>query len=480
MEFISKIFGWMLAPRNADPPKSHPELYPLDLEELKAELNIEHQARRLGEVGLPKSTDSVLSGPENQIVQRLEAERRDYLNWATLRLKNIQIRMHGCDITKTVNRAMEAFNEFERTANSRLGDYQADVVRLKAAAIEREEELRIFRLDNDLTAAAKVVSGWRNFSFTCLTLLIVFTEGALNASFFARSLDGGLIHGFGYAFGLALMNVMAALVIGRFGLTQKNHIDPVRRVVGYASLPFALGLMVTMGLVIAHFRDSLSLGLDSPGIDPGVMALRTLTGNPFVLSDIYSWVLFAFSVFFGLVSLAEGYYWQDRYPGYSRVQYAADKAVAEYEECLAEVREMLEELKNERLQALEASLDEAKACVLGYKEQIQEKRSVRHRLQQALQKAENMLEALIAIFRTDNTLHRRNNAAEVPAYFLRKVEFQPLELPDFDTTEDERSLQKQEQMLARLLENVERIRAGIQSSYDRKFDQYQSIREQLQ
>lgn len=479
MEFMTKIFGWMLAPRPAEPSRNHPELYPLDLDTLKAELDIEHQARRLGEVGLPKPTDSVLSGPENSIVQRLEGERRDYLNWATLRLKNIHTRMHGCDITKTVNRALEAAHEFERTANSRLGDYQVEVARLKTAALEREEALRLFRLDNDLNAAAKVVSAWRHAALIFLTLLIVFIEGALNANFFARSLDGGLIQGFGYAFGLALMNVSAALAIGHFGLTQKNHVKPLRRLIGYLSLPVALALMTLMGLVIAHFRDSLAQGLDSSAIDPGALALHTLVNSPLVLSDIYSWLLFAFSLFFGLISFAEGYYWLDRYPGYSRVQQAADKAVDEYEECLGEVRETLEELKNEHLTALENNLDQARASVLGYKEQIQEKRSTRLRLQQALHKAENMLDALIAIFRTDNTLHRRNKGGEVPAYFAHKVEFQPIELPDFDTCTDEAALLEQEQMLARLLERVEQIRAEIQASYDQKFDQYQSIRDQL-
>ena len=160
-------------------------------------------------------------------------------------------------------------------------------------------------------------------------------------------------------------------------------------------------------------------------------------------------------------------------------QHAADKAVVDYEESIAEVRELLEQLKNEHLEAFETSLDDARSSVLGYKEQIHEKRSTRHRLQQFLHKAENMLDALIAIFRTDNTLHRRKMVAEVPAYFANRVKFQEIEFPDFDTTDDEKSLKKQELMLARLLNNVEQIRAGIQSSFDQKFDQLKPIREQL-
>jgi hypothetical protein len=479
MDFMTKIFGWMLVSRRKESPQNHPELNPLDLEDLKTELGIEHQARRLGEVGLPRPTDTALSGPENRIVQRLEEARRDHLNWATSRLKSIQIKMHNCDITKTFNRAMEAANEFERTANSRLSDYEANIGRLKTVAMEREEDLRVFKLNNNLTQAANVISGWRTFSFICLSLLIVVVEGALNASFFAKSLDGGLIQGFGYAFGLALMNVLIALTLGRIGVPNKNHINHARRVIGYMSILLSISLMVTMGLLIAHFRDSLSQGLDNTGVNPGVVALQTLINNTFGLSDIYSWMLFAFSVFFGLFSLAEGYYWQDAYPGYGRVQHAADKAVVDYEESIAEVRELLEQLKNEHLEAFETSLDDARSSVLGYKEQIHEKRSTRHRLQQFLHKAENMLDALIAIFRTDNTLHRRNSVAEVPAYFNNRVKLQEIEFPDFDTTDDEKSLKKQELMLARLLHNVEQIRAGIQSSFDQKFDQLKPIREQL-
>ncbi|MNF37096.1 hypothetical protein D3C84_180070 [compost metagenome] len=479
MEFLKKMFSWLLISGKTEPSGNHPDLHPLDLDELKQELNVEFEARRLGEVGLPRPEETRLSGPENKIVQRLEAARRDYMNWATIRLKNIQIKMHACDITKTVNRALQAAEEFERTANGHLSDYEAEIRRLQAAALQMEEDLRLFKLDNRLVRTAKVASPTQKLTFVFLAIFIVVLEGALNANFFAQSLDGGLIQGFTYAFLLAFCNVAVAMALGRFGVPHVNHIRPLNRMIGYSALIVAPVIMVVMGLVIAHFRDSLAQGLDDPASNPGVVALQTLMNNPFQLHDIYSWLLFGLSIFFALASLAEGYYWEDPYPGFSRVQKNADNAVQEYEEGLAEMRELLEKLKDEHLDVLESSMDTARAAVLEYKEQIHEKTSSRHRLQRALHKAENVLEALIAIFRTDNELHRKRKGVPIPAYFSSKVALQEIEWPSFETAQDEQSLALQEELLSRLMDKVEPIRAQIQSSFDSRFDQLKSIREQI-
>lgn len=480
MVFLKNLFGWMLVTKKDDSQGIHPDLNPLDLDELKAELRVEFEARRLGEIGLPRPDETNLSGPEHNILQRLESIRRDYVNWATSRLKNIQARMLGCDITKTYNRSMQASQEFERAANGCLSDHEAHLCQLRSLAQERQEELRVFKLNNNLTRSGMPVSFWRNLSFVSLILLIVFIEGFLNAQFFAKSLDGGLLQGFFFAFFLALMNVSVAIIIGRIGVPNKNHVNPIRQAFGWLSLCVAVAIMVLMGLVIAHFRDSLAQGLDGSSIDTGKLALETLINNPFSLNDIYSWMLFAFSICFGALGLAEGYYWHDTYPGYGKIQKESNKAAEDYESYLAEIRQSLEELKNEHLTNLEESVEEASTFVREYKEHIHEKASYRNRLERALHKAENTLEALIRTFRTDNETHRRKKNAPTPAYFAQSVGFQEVELPNFDTSEDERTLAKQQLQLDRLLDRVEHIRAEIQSSFDVKFDQYKPIRDQIQ
>lgn len=478
MILFKNMFGWLLVTRKSGVAE-HPDINPLDIEELTKELKIDQHARRLGETGLPRSDDTMLSGPEMAIIQRLESTRRNYQNWASVKLKIIHDRMITFDITKTFNRVIHLGDEFEREANRRVSDEELNLRRLQSIAHKKQEDLKQFREKNKLARSAKEVSGLRITMFILMTVGIVVVEGALNAQFFASGVEGGLIEGFAFAVLLAGVNVGVALSFGLFGVPNKNHVNPVKRVIGHLSWVTSLVLMVVIGLMIAHVRDSLSNAGELDSSQVMAMAKQTLLEDPLGLNDVLSILLWVVSFLFGLLSLVEGYNWRDSYPGYGKAQKEANLAQHEYEDAIAEMRSELEGMKDDYLVKLEEDLEKSKISVLEFKTQVEDKRSARHRLQRALDKAENMLAALVTIFRTENEIYRKPTGTPTPAYFKDKLQFQVLELPDFSTTTDEQSLEKQERMLSELLSKIENIRAQIQSSYDLKFDQLKPIREQI-
>ena len=246
-----------------------------------------------------------------------------------------------------------------------------------------------------------------------------------------------------------------------------------------ASIGFVAVVVFFLGLTIAHFRDSLSLGVDLEFTEVSAMAWQSLLASPFGLHDMFSFLLFGVSCFFGGFAWFEGYSWGDTYPGYGALQLDSEKAVTEYEERLSIMRTELEDLKDECLHKLEADIDQAKDSVLAFKSQIDRKEKSRHRLQLALGKAEDILVALIGEFRTNNYVCLRELGQEKPSYFDDPVPIKELEWPDFSTEEDECELDKQEKMLRGLLSSLEDIRAQIQSSFDSTFDQLKPIRDQI-
>lgn len=474
MGLLRKFWGWFVASRRSTEPDEHPDINPLDLEELKKELHLAEDAKRLGVAGLPGPDAKQLSAPEMAIVSRLESTRRNYQTWALVKVQHIQDRLTTFDITKVVNRAMQHGDEYERLANAELSDAELELRHRGDLATNHQQELVQFRVANGLSRPAEISSSLRRGIFVLLAIFIVSFEGVINSAFFAKGLDGGLIEGFLFAFVLAVVNFTVACIIGRFGLTYKNHAKPAAKVLGYASFILAFVLMTLIGLMIAHFRDSLStLGTAQQSV--AFLALESMKANPLGLLDIMSWFLFIISIVFAFIGLWEGYSWGDSYPGYEKKQKAAEKATRSYNELVERLRWELAELKERCISNLERDVKDARDGVVKFRSQVKQKSDARLRLDYALNKAENMLGALLTHFRTENELHRKQTQLPKPAYFDSTPPLQSIEFPSFDTSKETEALAQQELLLNELLNKMESIRAQIQSAYDTKFDQVKPL-----
>lgn len=473
---LQKIFGWFRA-SSKQHKSENPFLYPLDLDELKAELKVEYHAKRLGELGLPAASDEKLTGAEEAIKSRLENARRDALSWATHRLKTIHNRLAELDITPIVNRSRQADEEFERQANSMLSDEEPALRSTHQAAVTATSELEQFKIEHRRKRTAKTQSGARVFTLSMVLILMMLGEAAVNAKLFAASFDGGIMEGGTWALGLAAVNVAWSYCWGRFCLPNALHVTAVRKIFGWFSIiPAFLGA-VFIGLVTSHFRDALSAGADIGSNEAAKIALDTLTQTPFHFADAFSMLLFGLSVGFAIASYFDGFYWKDSYPGYTYVQQFADEAVDAYEAEVEEVRAKLNDLKVQFLSQLDNDGDTSKDHVVDYAHEIEEKRVTQQRVQALLHQAENLSSALIALFRSENEIYRKGTPT--PDYFKQGILFQNLTLPDFDTASQELLLDRQQALLSSLHSSTEGIRKRIQSSFDSKFDQLQPFRNQI-
>ncbi|WP_460146736.1 hypothetical protein [Pseudomonas sp. S2_A02] len=471
---LQNIFGWFRA-SNKQHKSENPFLYPLDLDDLKAELKIEYHAKRLGELGLPN--DEKLTGPEAAIKGRLENARRDALSWATHRLKTIHNRLAELDITPIVNRSRQADEEFERQANSLLSEEEAALRSTHQAAVTALRELEQFKTEHRRNRTAKTQSGAKVFTLSMILVLMTTGEAAVNAKLFAASFDGGFMEGATWAFGLAAVNVAWSYCWGRFCLPNALHVTAARKIFGWFSIIPAFFGAVFIGLVTSHFRDALSAGADIGSNEAAKIALATLTQTPFHFADAFSMLLFGMSVGFAIVSYFDGFYWKDSYPGYTYVQQLADEAVDAHEAEVEEVRAKLNDLKEQYLSQLDSDSVTAKDHVVKYAHEIEEKRVTQQRVQALLHQAENLSSSLIALFRSENEIYRKGTPT--PEYFKQGILFQSITLPDFDTAPQEMQLDLQRALLSSLHSKTEGIRDRIQSSFISKFDQLKPFRNQI-
>lgn len=469
MNFFKGLWHWLTASNMRTTNKGHPDLYPLDVDKLTKELNLVAEAKRLGESRIPASDSMTLTGTEASVVQRVEKARQDYLDWAVLRLQVISQDLAKRDVTQAVNRARQADKEFERQASSLLTEKENILRMLGDTARNRLSELETFKSVNGLSRESEYPLPTSTFLKYSILVALVVLEGVLNAKFFAQGLSSGLLGGFSTAVIMALLNVGVAFSFGKFLIPNIFHKQFARKIVGFTSLFLAICLMIMIGLGIAHVRDSLTEEL----IDPAKAALQSLLINPFELVDFFSWVLFAISVVFGVISLFDGLFMDDLYPGYGFISRRSKSATDDYEDELSTLRSDLEGLKNEQLHTLDEEVKASQTLIAVIDSLIVDKNVAGARLTHALSDADNSLEALLRKFRTENELHR--GEAPRPAYFDTKPELRLLPMPNFDTSADKNALEKQRKFVGLLLAEVQGLRASIQESFNQQFDRLKPL-----
>lgn len=470
MRLLGHLWDWLTSANKRPRRKGHPDLYPLDIAKLAKELDLDGEARRQGEKGHPAADAKALSGVEAAIVQRVEKARQDYVDWAVFRLGLISEDLARRNVTQAVNRAMQTDEEFARNASARITRQETLMRSLGDAARSRRAELAAFKDINGLTRDAHFPTAAGTFLLYTVLALLILVEGGLNAGFFAQGVSTGLLGGFSLAGGLAALNVVAAFVFGKLLVRNMFHRSAGRKVIGIGSLLLAILMMTAMGLGIAHVRDSLTAEL----ADPAGAALQALLASPFHLRDLLSWALFAISALFGAGALLDGLFIDDMYPGYGACSRRAQTAADDYEDELTALRETLEELKEEQLQALDHVVQQSQVAISVSESLISEKKAVCSRLSNALRDADNSLKALLAKFRTDNGIHRGD--APRPSYFdVLMPKLRPLDLPNYDATADATALAEQRALVHTLLSEVQKLRASIQVAFNQQFDKLQPL-----
>jgi len=476
MKAIGKLFSWLFVSRQSTDADDHPDLVPLVFEDLRKELDVDIEARKLGRAGLPEADATALSSPERKIIQRLEAVRANYNKWALTRINTIHEQLNSFDITQYVNRAKQYAEEYERLANKEISDAEVELGRRRNAAARQQDDLDTFCKDNKLSRDAHYPQGLAKVSLILVGVALIAIEGFVNAFFFAQGLDSGLVGGFFQALILATINFTVPAFLGRLWLPSVNHHHPGRRLIGYVGWLFVIAFMTVSALAIAHYREAMGQAVDEH-INAAALALQTLQTAPLGLTELSSWLLFCISIFFALVGLLDGYKLDDPYPGYGRRHRKAHEAINQYHALVDQLRAEIGGLKEMLLESLEHDVERAKVGVLDFGKLVEDKASCEHRLKLNLSKAENMLQALIDAFRDENKMHR--NGVPRPAYFDSPPALQKIELPIFDTSIELAKHREQESLLNGLLADVERVRGAIQSAHDSRFDQLKAIHQQL-
>lgn len=469
MGILHRFKNWLTASKRPIEALGHPDLYPIDIEQITIELDLLEKAKDLGQKGLPAPDAKMLTGSEADIVRTIERHRQGNVNWAVRRLAVLSEAMSKQQMTLQVNQARQADEEFNRKANLRLADFEA---RLRASGMQarvHQEELESFRALNRLTRQSRHQSALRSILALAIVGIFILIEGAANATLFAQGLDGGWLEGLVIAMLFAAVNVVLAFVVGKYLLRQLFHRSWPRKFVGIAGAALGLLSVGCMALLTTHYRDSLTAGVENAA----TVAFRSVIVQPLMFSDIFSVILCVLSVGFGVAAMVDGLFSDDLYPGYGSASRRAQKSLEEYEADLAEAREELEQLKEGALAEFDGIVSRSRGVIASLQNCIEDKRTTASRLSTAMHDVDHSLSALLRRFRTENEKHR--GGVPRPAYFDEYPALTQVPLPNFDIEPDLASLETRRNMVEALVAEAQDIRARIQASFSQQFDSLKTL-----
>ena len=464
-KIIDWIKAWLWSPSQNKLEVIHYEsLEHIDAQGIEKKFKLREEAQRLGAGGVPKQDSKSPSGPEREALNEVEIARRGYQTWATRRLATIDSEITSYDIRHEINQALSEDETFRNKVGTYLTNQNETLERLSKAVIERESELEKFKVQNNIERLPNFPSGGKVFLSYALLIFLILIEGVANGSFFQRGLEGGLREGITYAALFALMNVSFTFACGRYIYRFVFHKDTSKNIIGWFGLLMALSFCVFIGLILGHFR----LALNSQADEAFKVAWDSFNNSPLSLGGIDSVLLFFVTIFFGIISFLDGLYLDDLYPGYGEIYRRYQEALVDYDFELEEIHQELQETRDVCVSHLDKTVASTQGAMAGLHAQIIEKRAAGQRLDAAMRTAQSAANAAVHIFRTENQLARGDRPS--PEYFNSEAELLHLDLPVFDTTENEQVASEQAALIGKLVHTAPSIREKIEASFNEKYD----------
>ena len=443
------------------------EIFPaLDVAKLAADLGVGNSGAERGANEEPSTDSATLDDIENQIVERVEAEKKSAHGIFLDELHLYKERLSGLDFEgrfATIRQAAPAaVSEFRAEAAQGRDELHSLRRHLRDIEAERDD----FRRRHRLTRTARsAVGGSLTLKIGILLALFVF-EVFLNGFFLAKGSELGYVGGAAEALVFALLNIGVSFLAGAIGVRELNHRNYGRKLFGFIALVGWFAFVVLLNLTLAHYREAAGAFVS----DAGQEVLVRLRTDPLGITDVKSWLFFGIGMLCSLIAFGDSYLIFDPYPGYGLLE---KRRAAAYENYIARKNELIAMLLAIRDQAIEI-LEEANRDLSVRRSEYDAILESRTRLLRLFEAHQSHLDrtanALLSTYREANKRARKTPppARFAVPYVVEKIpvehEFSPIAARD----DLRRSIKESQTVL------VDQVKA-IHDEFERAFASYREI-----
>jgi hypothetical protein len=292
-----------------------------------------------------------------------------------------------------------------------------------------------------------------------IVLAIIFAESILNASFFAKGSDLGLLGGIIQAFVIVMINVLVAnlvvLLIRRRFVTTIGAIEKL----GYTLLTGALVTgLVNFHFLVGHYRDALRIDFENAY----AFSVLNYSASPFHLIDFESYILVVMGFLFFIILVIDLYKLKDPYPGYGEVTQTFKEIKEEYDSLSFIILDDEDEMNK----SINGKIELIKAEANSTYEEIQGIHITMQKLENKYIEYLNSIKSLAAhSIKNYRSINSDMRTTKEPKYFHDDIEFDPVKI-EFDYSEIKEKTLALETIIHRIPVCEREAKANIQKTLD--------------
>lgn len=387
-------------------------VYALNTKMKQRELSISESAADQAMSECPKTTDTELDIHQQNIVNHFTSSIDDLRNAALEKLNMLK------EDRGNIENEIEDFSlkEINESANHKIIRLHAERHEiLENAKKEEEAELRNYKfflyqngLNREASYPESSVLHW------AIILVAILAESIVNSFFFAKASDLGLLGGLFQALFISISNIGSALLIGRYVLPYKNHIDQKKQFRAKIITVVYLIFIFIFNLGAAHYRTLL----EADPSNAGTNIIPHLFQHPLSIS-FESLNLLIIGMLFMVVAILKGYKSDDVYPGFGEA-HRRFKNASNHHGKRMEAMKSINSIIDDHSRHAAALVQNAKHKIKDYKNSILHSEDVITRFAKEVSTVENACNNALWEYRNANM---RVRSTKPPAYFSQKHSF---------------------------------------------------------
>lgn len=451
---------------------------PISVERYKDNLSLEERALSDGAAGLPDKSDSNLSSTELAIANAIEDVKTDYLNQYHSNQRSYKDRIAGYvsnwTIDKVKNEERALVSHVIESAKLAVDSRFESERQMQAVS----NEIVLFRRFHDLTQRTPDVKSIGRFVFAMVGLFAVEFIVSIALLRETGDLQAVIMWALIYSTCNSAIPYYFGITAVRWCYLKNNSL---KRNAGFVSMAAAISLGIALNFFVGHYRAAglklkdLMLG-GSSGEDllaayqktTQIMAeaIDSFLTSPFAIDDGLAYIITVAGFIVFVATMREGVVRLDYYPGYGELLKRFSDARDTYDEEIQNLMDDLQAQREEGISKVNDLKDMMKVSLTSVPTIIGASSSLKIRAEDALNKLEGKYQELVQFYRETNRKAREGVA--VPKYFnhLSSLEKTKLELPEFDSLEEETKeglMERVESFADKLHEEFEKIIGELRS-----------------
>jgi hypothetical protein len=359
----------------------------------------------------PDPSENRFCETETRVEEYWNAKYDEQLAFSREKIQNLLTEKNGVqsEFDELVNSSAQ--NVISKISTLIL-NFNNDLEKLSTILRKTQNEYDQFRRHNDLARTHKAPKPFLIY----LTIIIFVAESAMNASIFMPVMQGGFVAGLVVSSSVALINVGYSFITGKYFLPQWNLQHPFPKLVAISLTVVWLAIICCVNFGAGLLRQ-LSANIDRSADLGTVFKDMAVAFNPALWPDfaLNSVLLMVVGGFFALVSILDGYFSQDPYPGYARAGKNLDDARIDFEDHVIDARDELDKLHDDGLNILETAQRNARDESMKLQNTVIEIRAEYDQFSATVDAIVDRLKSNIRIYRGINKSHRTD--ANCPKYF---------------------------------------------------------------